>query len=187
MDTKFNTYFEWLLNTRVISALDNKTMPDNVHGRCMVVPRILCNDGESVSVQAGEYLYCSPRENYGGWYKIEAGYPSCVPPDSWRQYAEEWSSPFKERMRRLIRMTLFMARGYFEQGKGKDKYRMYLEGLFRELRRQIAIIVVPVPCNSIYPYMPIEQVKEFIDAHGGENTKACFAQLDADKLKGSEG
>ena len=29
--------------------------------------------------------------------------------------------------------------------------------------------------DTIYPYMPIERVFEFIDAHGGEDTEKCFS------------
>jgi hypothetical protein len=39
-------------------------------------PRIVCMDGTSLSVQASEMTYCSPRENYGPYYKVEVGFPS---------------------------------------------------------------------------------------------------------------
>jgi hypothetical protein len=39
-------------------------------------PRIVCMDGTSLSVQAGDGTYCSPRENYGPYYKVEVGFPS---------------------------------------------------------------------------------------------------------------
>lgn len=39
-------------------------------------PRIYCMDGFTLSVQAGETLYCSPRDNYGPWYSVEVGFPS---------------------------------------------------------------------------------------------------------------
>ena len=41
-------------------------------------PRIVCMDGTSLSVQAGEFLYCSPRQNVGPYYSVEVGYPSRV-------------------------------------------------------------------------------------------------------------
>lgn len=40
------------------------------------VPAIICKDGFTLSVQANEYAYCSPRWNDGGWHKYEVGYPS---------------------------------------------------------------------------------------------------------------
>lgn len=40
------------------------------------VPAITCKDGFTLSVQANEFAYCSPRWNDGGWNKYEVGYPS---------------------------------------------------------------------------------------------------------------
>lgn len=43
-----------------------------------VRPRIVCNDGYSVSVQASEYMYCEPRytqwQNEDGWQVINGDY-----------------------------------------------------------------------------------------------------------------
>lgn len=40
-------------------------------------PRIKCKDGFTVSVQAGEYLYCRPRINGADEYeRVELGFPS---------------------------------------------------------------------------------------------------------------
>ena len=41
-----------------------------------LTPRIVCMDGSSLSVQASEYTYCSPRENVGPYDQVEVGYPS---------------------------------------------------------------------------------------------------------------
>lgn len=41
-----------------------------------LTPRIVCMDGNSLSVQAGEHNYSNPRENFGPYYKVEVGYPS---------------------------------------------------------------------------------------------------------------
>jgi len=38
--------------------------------------RIVCWDGFSMSVQASEFAYCSPRDNEGAYIKVEVGYPS---------------------------------------------------------------------------------------------------------------
>lgn len=35
------------------------------------VPSIVCRDGTSLSVQAGEYHYCRPRSNQGPWTHVE--------------------------------------------------------------------------------------------------------------------
>jgi hypothetical protein len=40
------------------------------------VPRIECADGFTMSVQADEFTYCTPRDNVGPWSKVEIGFPS---------------------------------------------------------------------------------------------------------------
>ena len=49
---------------------------------------IECNDGTTLSVQVGDGLYCTPRNNEGPWSLVEVGYPSVTPPESWREYAD---------------------------------------------------------------------------------------------------
>lgn len=41
--------------------------------------RITCADGFSLSVQATQGAYCSPRQNRGPWYEVEVGFPSAKP------------------------------------------------------------------------------------------------------------
>ncbi len=55
-------------------------------------PRITCADDFSISVQANEDAYCSPRENTGPWHQVECGFPSAVP-DGIMEYAEEGDKP----------------------------------------------------------------------------------------------
>lgn len=50
--------------------------------------RIVCLDGASVSVQANQYAYCTPRDDSGPYWEVEAGFPSVTPPRSWLVYAE---------------------------------------------------------------------------------------------------
>jgi len=38
--------------------------------------RVICADGFSMSVQASNGHYCSPRDNTGPWQMVEVGYPS---------------------------------------------------------------------------------------------------------------
>lgn len=45
------------------------------------VPYVICRDGFKISVQAGQTLYCEPRQNQGPWRKVECGYPSDIDPD----------------------------------------------------------------------------------------------------------
>lgn len=76
---------EWLVLTRKIStfwvnAKHAKDYEEEYHGHYPnnVRPRIVCEDGFSISIQAGDGLYCEPRVNLeDGTYKsVELGYPS---------------------------------------------------------------------------------------------------------------
>ena len=59
-----------------------------------IKPRIQCADGVSLSVQADEYKYCSPRSDEGPHYKVEVGFirdannVQMTPPDTWQNYAD---------------------------------------------------------------------------------------------------
>lgn len=57
------------------------------------MPQIVCADGTTLSVQAGEHMYCTPRDNKGPYSSVEVGYPSAAPPEIWQQYAEEPDRP----------------------------------------------------------------------------------------------
>ncbi len=66
--------------------------PINVYGSVVrsPAPYIVCQDGFKVSVQAGEYLYSEPRQDFAGYYwKAEIGFPSHEPPEYIREYAED--------------------------------------------------------------------------------------------------
>ena len=39
-------------------------------------PTLVCNDGFTMSVQARQFCYCSPRNDEGPWYAVEVGFPS---------------------------------------------------------------------------------------------------------------
>jgi hypothetical protein len=43
----------------------------------IILPRIHCADGFSMSVQASEWHYCTPREHQcDGYFTVEIGFPS---------------------------------------------------------------------------------------------------------------
>jgi hypothetical protein len=69
----------------------------NVAGRAYAtaLPRIACEDGFSLSVQAGRYLYSTPREDRGPWTHVEVGFPSAQPEPwaDWKTYAEDSAVP----------------------------------------------------------------------------------------------
>lgn len=54
--------------------------------------RIECADGFSLSVQASEMHYCSPRQNEGPWDSVELGFPSEVE-EMLLDYAESPEAP----------------------------------------------------------------------------------------------
>lgn len=41
-----------------------------------VIPKIVCKDGFSVSLQASRTHYCSPRTDQGPWFEVELGFPT---------------------------------------------------------------------------------------------------------------
>lgn len=61
-------------------------------------PRITCADGISLSVQANQYAYCSPRideiDHWCFYTAVEVGFiedkdgNQFTPPDDWEQYGE---------------------------------------------------------------------------------------------------
>ena len=76
----------------IIELLDDHGQPVGVR---MVpqMPRLILADGASLSVQAGEGLYCSPRDDKGPYTKVEVGFPSETPPEAWKEFAEDWENP----------------------------------------------------------------------------------------------
>jgi hypothetical protein len=87
--------------------------------------QILCKNGVKLSVQVGEGLYCSPRNNEGPYYDVEVGFPSIDPPETWGKYFD----------------------GDWENG---DK------------------------TESVYGYIPIGLVIDFINENGGINLIKYF-------------
>lgn len=57
-----------------------------------MVPKIVCADGFTLSVQASSVHYCYPRENTGPWDEVEVGFPSATPTEILK-YAEDQERP----------------------------------------------------------------------------------------------
>lgn len=57
-----------------------------------VRPRVTCADGFNVSIQASEYHYCQPRDNFGPYQSFELGFPSEAEPLI-LEYAESDGDP----------------------------------------------------------------------------------------------
>jgi len=66
---------------------------DSAFSHKAMMPRIICEDGTTLSVQASALHYASPRTNRGPYKAVEVGFPSVEPPLAWEQYAEDWGDP----------------------------------------------------------------------------------------------
>jgi hypothetical protein len=53
------------------------------NGRLSRIPRLQFNNGSSLSVQASEYHYCSPKDNTGPYSAVEVGFPEGTIPSWW--------------------------------------------------------------------------------------------------------
>lgn len=84
--------------------------------------RIVCADGFSMSVIAGNGAYSSPRFGPGPYESVEVGFPSERP--------EPWDDLWK---------------GYLDAGSTD-------------------------PTESVYPWVPIDDVRALIASHGGEQS-----------------
>jgi len=59
-----------------INSYLRETKKIDIAGHQSVRPRITCNDGYSISAQAGYYCYCDPRGDVDQYKTVELGYPS---------------------------------------------------------------------------------------------------------------
>ena len=55
-------------------------------------PAIICADGFTVSVQASDFHYCTPRDNKGPYVTFELGFPSSKE-ESLMPYVEDADNP----------------------------------------------------------------------------------------------
>jgi len=64
----------------------------------VVHPSVICNDGTTLSVQASQYHYCSPRVNKDGrnarYYQVEVFCVSTAVPESWLEFGDNVDNPF---------------------------------------------------------------------------------------------
>ena len=73
----------------------NEYMKNNRATDWFGVERLHCNDGFSMSVQAHEYNYCSPRvkpEETDCYYQVEVGFPS-EREELLMEYVEDYDNP----------------------------------------------------------------------------------------------
>ena len=110
---------------------------------------IICADGENLSVQASRTHYCVPRTDQGPYTEVEVGFPSVSPPDTWAEY---FDGDFPEPHGLPYRIATAVIRKLLSIIPGAPD-------LFPE---------ADDPTGSVYGYVPVALVREFIEAHGGE-------------------
>jgi len=155
------------MNLQEFFSKTNKVIDlENSHYRFQEIrPRIICQDGVSLSVQGSETHYCQPRINdYANYYEVEVGYPSIRPPETWKQYFDgEWQQigiigwikrVWKERS------SIFYS---LKNLKGLGKWR--IEDLFSFKDNAT---------RSVYGYIPTKLIEEFLNSHGGIDEKETF-------------
>ena len=118
-------------------------------------PRIVCADGFTLSVQASNGHYCSPRVDYSEHYEtVEVGYPSSRPPETWREYFDgEWQETgIFGYIARIIKNWSSIWYGI----KTKD---------YQYAKRFLSFS--DNSTDSVYGYVPTDLVNDCIESHGG--------------------
>ena len=107
-----------------------------------VRPRIVCNDGFSVSVQASEHMYCKPRytqwQSEDGWQVINGSY---------------WTSSKIPRNFETDRFALYES---VELGYPSEE-----DELINEYAEDDDYT------NTVYGYVPVNVVEQLVEKHGG--------------------
>lgn len=130
----------WLKETIDLHVIAD--MISDMHVFQKVRPRIACNDGFSVSVQASEFAYCNPRytqwQNENGWQVINGNYYSSS--DIPRNFETDHFIPYES-----------VELGY--PSKADELIYEYAEG--------------DDYTNTVYGYVPVKIVEQLIEKHGG--------------------
>ena len=130
-------------------------MDENVPDFQKIRPRLVCADGADLSIQAGRLMYSTPRQDGTRHYtNVEIGYPSIRPPDTWAQYAEQWDLGLWGEIKDLVG-TVYHA---IKWGNSLRKFT---------IKHALEQFIKGKPLMTVYPYIPIELVNEFIEEHGG--------------------
>lgn len=126
----------WLKETINIITLGPGHYYQEVH------PRIVCNDGYSISVQASEYMYCEPR--YTQWQND----------DSWQVInGDYWSSSGTPRNFETDRFTPYDSVELGYPSQEDELINDFAEG--------------DDYTDTVYGNVPVKIVEQFIEKHGG--------------------
>ena len=137
------------LNKWLEETIDIDKVLDNAYQK--VRPRILCEDGFSVSVQASEYTYCEPR--YTQWKEQ----------DKWHVLNGNYFE-YNEEPRKMLK-DCFTPYESVELGFPSEEDELIMEYADDEDYT-----------DTVYGYVPVEIVEKLIDKHGGmkgENDGSC--------------
>lgn len=74
-----------------LNAEPLQTIPGHFFKR--PVPHLTCADGVTLSIQASEGHYCTPRVNSGPYTAVEVGFPSVRPSEAMMEYCEDGENP----------------------------------------------------------------------------------------------
>ncbi len=100
-------YLDWILSTPR-GSIPSPVLP------------IMCNDEEQLSVQVGEFVYCTPRTNTPPWTAVEVGFPSVDPRldnPEWEEYMENPDMPATETIYAFVPVRL--VREFIKKHKGE--------------------------------------------------------------------
>jgi len=143
----------------------------NGHEYQNIRPRIVCSNGVSLSVQASDGHYCSPRVNgIKNYHNVEVGYPSIRPPISWEKYYDgEWQKPgILGWLKRVWSRRSSIAYGIKSILKYNNSFeRKYIKWLLSKKDNAT---------DGVYGYIPVELVEGWIDQNGGIDTSATFQE-----------
>lgn len=85
--------FKKLSLAAMLEKMPRVRIGDSEFSHKVMMPRIICEDGTTVSIQASALHYAHPRTDYGPYKAVEVGFPSAEPPLAWEKYAEDWGDP----------------------------------------------------------------------------------------------
>ena len=73
------------MKTNLNAWLKDKNNVDEKHS--WIHKTLECNDGTTLSVQASQYHYCKPREDFADSYrKVEVWFVTATVPCAWKEY-----------------------------------------------------------------------------------------------------
>ncbi len=133
MSFVLNDWLKETIDIRIVNGFDKKHFYQDVR------PRIVCNDGFSISVQASSFTYCHPRYTQ-----------YCASEDVW--LIEDGNEG-----------TVFVSNDYIPY----DEVECGFPSEEDETLINYIETINDDPTKAVYPYTPIDIVEKLIEKHGG--------------------